>query len=587
MAGDIMSGIHTQPLQIAFYFIGYALAFAFIEKRSKESDFLIERNTVDKNAKDKINVSGILVETELEADNEENRFLRIVEHKNIINRNLFLLLYAVLAFFIIRANTESIHLLSLLPLVTAICIVFSATAGHLLIALFFNALYFIINSKDVNPLAILLYVLLFILTFVAYSLVYNENVKTAVLEKNVFIRNFISSIVPLVFILMTVNYFINKTPDIFNFKKVNQINHKAGAALERVNDISRDYMDKMPDLFKNTEMKFKGLAEKLPSLANNNANTQLPMSKLDVKNLPDINVKFSDKSLNSNSDGEKAIQETQNLVDKLDQSQSLSAEQMNQLITHLNKLKLEFPEDNSTNKKANTDVEISKLISEMQSEVKKMQNDPAQKEKSFASIKNSLKDISQSQRSSSGKVVKDSAAINTSGSEIAKLTPPQKSSPLINEAFLKNLIKIIKTLLFVAAFIGLLGFLNKFFKKTNYEELEHVTLEPEDELLLKNELKKLNTLKLSPKEEILLYYELVYKIIKLHHFPDTEAPPPTETYHQVVKKHLTIQKQLSNVTEIFCRSFYGSHLITKQELVSFRKSMPAILEKFGLKKRLF
>ena len=37
---------------------------------------------------------------------------------------------------------------------------------------------------------------------------------------------------------MTVNYFVNKPPDIFNFNKLNKLNHKAGATLGRMKDFS-------------------------------------------------------------------------------------------------------------------------------------------------------------------------------------------------------------------------------------------------------------------------------------------------------------------------------------------------------------
>jgi peptidoglycan hydrolase CwlO-like protein len=588
--GDVAAQLQTVPLQIIYYFLGYFLALALVDKRLKTADYLSEQKVLDNSSKDKINVSGIVIETELEADTEENRFFRIIEQKSMINRQLFLLLYVVLLFFTYKAAPEDFHAYSLLPFVTAIFIALSATIGHLLIALFFNALYFTLNAKEISTFFIVTYIIFFLLTLIVFSLAFKEKLKPSAINYSTLMRNLLSGLVPLLFFITSIHYFTKKPLDLFSFNKINKLNHRAGELVSKAPSFNMK-MPPVPESLKHMELSLdlNNLPKNIPNLAqaNRQGKSGQAMPQVDIGQLPSMNLKIKNFS--------QKTEEAKQLVNQLEQSSTTSPADIEKLRSHIQNLKLELPltegaNDNTpvgNDKISNED--FKKLIASMEGGVDKIQANPQGKKDAIKGMQNDLDKISKSLEARmpmpAGKPSEIAASNNVKSEKIAPT--PKKPKPLINENLLKELLKMLKSLAIACMVFGALAFLNKFFKKTDYRDLKRVKTDPEAELILKNELNELKKLKLSPRDEIILYYELIYKIIKFYHFPDHEAPPPTETYQQVVHKHLSIQKQLYAVDEIFSRSFYGNHPVTNEQLATFRKSIPAILIRFGLKKKLF
>jgi ferritin len=151
--------------------------------------------------------------------------------------------------------------------------------------------------------------------------------------------------------------------------------------------------------------------------------------------------------------------------------------------------------------------------------------------------------------------------------------------PFISEALLTQLLKLFKSILILSAVFVILIFLNKILKKANQKELKQFKPEDDQQINMTKEIVQLKKLKLTPKEEIMLYYELFYKMIKSIHYPDVEAPPPTELFNQVSNKYQKIEMHLKNITEIFSSSFYGNHPISEKDLKQFRQSITQVFAK--------
>lgn len=611
--GDVASNLQTQLAQVGLYFVGYALSLILIEKRFTTNDFLLKQAVVDPTIKEKILVSGEEIETEEEADVEENRFFRIIEQKNMINKKLFLILYAVFFYLAVKVADGNFQIISILPFLTAIMIVFSATIGHLLIALFFNAIYFTMIVKETPLIFVVIYLVLFLLSLITFTMTSNQ-INVGKTHKQMFLRNLIGSLIPLVFIVFIVNYFISRPIDTFSFKKAQELNQKAGRIAERSKTIAKSAANKLKSSLPIDTSKPDGNVESLSTdlskLMKKSAGRPIPKIP---ESLPQLELEIKEnKYLNNN----KTLKDTKDLLDKIEQSTELSEADLDKLKNQLANLKTDLSALPTVNESSlntpqtengNKSVESKKLkdiISNMEKELKTIKDNPELTKVALKNIKNSIDSAKDTTKEAPTKntatdtkldpPVRSTDSSNpTTVNEMAQskplnTTPIKKPTPpLIDEKLLKFIFNILSSIIFIGGILFILNFINKFFKKTEYKDLETIIDNEEEEAVIKNELNSLKKMKLSPKEEVMLYYEVVYKILKLYHFPDHEAPPPMEVYDQVKAKHISIQKQLFNVTETFCQSFYGNHPVSKEHLVNFRKSLLPILINFGFKKKLF
>lgn len=614
--GDVSSGLQTQFSQVGLYFIGYALSLFLIEKRFNTTDYLLKRTTIDGSIKDKIIVSGEEIETEEEADVEENRFFRIIEQKNMINKKLFLVLYAVLFYFAVKASNGNFEVVSILPFFTAIMIIFSATIGHLLIALFFNALYFTMHVKETPHLFIVIYLVLFLLSLITFTMTStHKEAKTP--NKQIFLRNLLGGLIPLLSIVFVVNYFVSKPLDIFSYNKARELNHKAGKVAEKSKELAQNAAKKLKlsipsslsDSNNDNESMNAALANQLSK------SKSLSMPKVPIQSIPKMDIEFNPHSNEKKSlQNNKTIIDTKDLLEKMGQSAELNEKDIEKLKDQLKNLKSDLStlqnldikesgnESHSKNSEKNKaeSKHLEAVIAVMEKELKSIQEQPGLKGSALKNIKDAIEAQAETPSSSTSPSTSESSKIdskNFAATELGQnnqkmqqahtIKPKKPTPPLMDEKLLKFIFNIFTALVIIGVILFVLNFINKFFKKTEYKDLETIIDNKEEEALLKSELNSLKKMKLGPKEEIMLYYEVIYKILKLYHFPDHEAPPPMEAYKQVKDKHLSIQKQLFNVTEIFCRSFYGNHPVTKEHLVSFRKSLLPVLINFGFKKKLF
>ncbi len=673
IVGDITSKLTNHFLQYLLYAMAYILSLSFLEKTIKSHDFYQE-NSIGNESPDEILIAGEEIKTDIEDDNQENRFYRIANFKKNLNRKLFAIIFnAIFVFITLKIDPLNFTTLALLPFISTTLIMFSATSGHLLIPLFFNGIYVALNCEESNSFFIFSYITFFMTTLVVYSKSSLDSNKAILKNSDFIVSNTLSALIPFCICLFLFSSIIDQNK-LISFNGINKINHKLGKLLN--NDISRfnqsislpgnqisNKKNNPPHLpltqFSSEQInsKFAELQKSLKSIGQDPQNRQKNIAHINNE----LNSLYDNININSNSKPQNQseidilknqIIKSKEILENIKSSPEPSFGDVENLKNSLNSL-----EDTLTNNKISTtpdglvttkqiqeklDDLHDNLISNIQTpenqlkrieQIENIKNDLntlydqrknnsstlLPEEGKFEDIKKNInnskeildqiktnqnpnaedvidlknkiqnitKNINTENSLAENKITNNlknenrnfhnSKLINEDIRKEPKKTTPDK--PFISEALLTQLLKLFKSLLILSAVFVVLIFLNKILKKSNIKELKQYKPVDDQQINISKEIVQLKKLKLGPKEEIMLYYELFYKMIKSIHYPDVEAPPPTELYNQVSFEYQKIEIHLKNITEIFCSSFYGDKSITDQDLKKFRQSISLVFAK--------
>jgi hypothetical protein len=356
----------------------------------------------------------------------------------------------------------------------------------------------------------------------------------------------------------------------------------SGASLRNNRLLNKSLLKSIPDNdfnFINDETKKLNLNNsyfnnnpKLPKISNETPGVTLKEIQDTLESVKTSNKKHNLKLDNINS----KIQDYENTVNEDNQSErTLKKEEINELITQYN------------NENQRQEKNIAEIIPTIKPSEESFQNINKLLQDEKLNTKMGIDDIQKIQNKISQKLNKSSLDDNQFKSSKNLPASPSLNSqvselnhkPLIDEILLNNILKALKSIFILILIIVAFGFLVKYFTKTPIDKLKKVDEAKELIATFKAEIIALKNTELSPRDEIIKYYEIFYLFIKGRHYPETEAPPPTELFHQIESFYSPLNNQLETVTDIFCQTVYGKHEVHEQKLMNFRNSIEVIFKR--------
>jgi hypothetical protein len=175
------------------------------------------------------------------------------------------------------------------------------------------------------------------------------------------------------------------------------------------------------------------------------------------------------------------------------------------------------------------------------------------------------------------KILNESTKSELQGSESTfeqKIKPHDVLKPFEKKPFQwkKLLPLLVMALVFMMA--------SYFLKKKGIQEVE--VLDPEVLKEIKEEWQKLKKLNLSPREEVIHYYNILHDLFQKIHYTDHETPPSCIVFEHMKDFNPKLDEATFFVTEIYTQVFYGKKEITPPALKTYRKSVTAIMQVYGI-----
>jgi hypothetical protein len=611
LAGDFFCNYSSNPIQLVLYFFAYFSALTFLENNATAKDFYSEATPPEELNLDKVYFIGVDINTGKEINEDDERFYRIMEPKKMLNRKIFIFaIQLILVFLSFKLKTITFSFLFILPFFTSTLVYLSATLGHLLIPLFLNALFFTLNLKGINTFSIFLYISLFFTTLISFTLTNSQSPKLIMI--NTFKRNLISSLLPFILCLVLLNHFLLNSPRDFFSNSINKLNQTAGKMLAAQKEISGNDDNKINEANEISSNNSGDFSKKTNRISKKSYLKLKPDPDLNFINDETKKLNFDNRFFNNNPKLPKITSDTskETLNDILDTLESVksSNEKHNLRLDKINDKIKDFENtlnENNSSEQAQKKDEINELIKQYNNENRRQEKNNSEiiptikpADMNFDKIRNSLQDeklntkksiedIQKIQNQISQKLKKSNLDINQLNSsnnspESNSLISPASElnqKPLINEILLNNILNAIKSLIIITLIILILGFLLRYFTKTPIENLKRVDEIKELISTFTKEITALKKIELSPRDEIIKYYELFYLFIKGRHYPESEAPPPTELFHQIESTYSPINNQLKTITDIFCQTVYGKYEVQDQQLKAFRNSINIVFKR--------
>lgn len=595
-------------LGTSYYLLSEKLRGQFLK------DYFVGKVVPKKDHHKDLLIQGQIIQSDLEEDQKEERFLRVAGLSNTVKRRVLIIAYLCL-FFLFRYLTshfnQEIPLLEhIIPLTLGLVALLTTTYGQLLALPLLSLITGILqlpSDQKLQTTELALLSVSLILAFWSLRLVLDlPNMKSPSNPKNpqrTAKDNKASSLLfeiktPAIYLITSlwlINALIPNKEDVKPIKKedraLERINHQLGKTIKRpaTNIIKRredirnlkgsgnflqiplnlpassfkdslksisDQLDFYKNLFKSDFFKNLDVPEMEKNIL---INGQKELHK-DYQNL-------QDQLFNKEQYGAEEIQATLDFLKKLEDLQSdLTGIGLSKGHPSMKDLPSAHQSFNKAFEKAiKQDLNpFQKLLEEEQSSIDK-KNDTSE----YADLLESLKMPGDKGRPNKDNIKEQFGNVQKLKQRSFALMEKneKEESFLIDPKFLERILDHLKILIFILIGIAIFNFIKKLFTK------EKVLSSNNDEIqkLKKSFLKKIPYQ--SMEEEIYDRYNKFLEATKNIYFGNEEEPPPPKVLEIYLKKNSNQnEKALNYLTEVFSRSFYGKQQFPAKTLTKYRKA---------------
>ncbi len=117
-------------------------------------------------------------------------------------------------------------------------------------------------------------------------------------------------------------------------------------------------------------------------------------------------------------------------------------------------------------------------------------------------------------------------------------------------------------------------------KETSPNEAKPQRVDKKRRARIYDQLHELQKAKLTPEQEVIKKYQLFLETMAAVELGKDPSLPPTDYYRELSKNLPTMEKDFSNITNIFCDVLYGLKKTNGQVLQNYRASVDRILHQF-------
>lgn len=543
----------------------------------------------------KLILLGNELESDLDEDAKEERFLRVASHNRAILRKIFLFLYILSPFIGHYLSSKLLGgfwpIFHIVPVLAGVITLLSTSYGQLSFLPLLNLLtLFLINDKphllsveNTIPLYLLFQITAVVLYLNKRSTLRLEmNTQPLRIVKKAFVETFSFSILLISFFCLF-DLIIPKRPwgQSENPPKAHQTIQKLNKNLSKV--------IKPPTQIekKNLEQAIKTLAPK--GLAKNHLANYLDnfgkqmdtyhdlLKSIAFSNLP---IPEMEKNYLRNSANELS-KEYLAIKDLLKAPGNLTAKDLDAIknfITTLEDWHQNAKKSFNLSTKRNPFESLDSPKESFNQAIIDTENDLTQqipKEKQ-AELQEAFQDLFMKEQ-----INKDLVSVKTEDTfdsiegiklSAKKVREKELDTFLINPDLLEKILEISKDILVIFVIVLLVSFLQRFFQKDRIEgQNKSVKKEVKRSLLRRKQYKDIH-------EEIRDRYNIYLQAIKNLYFPESEPPPPKILEAFLIEKYKGQEKALTYFTEVFSQSFYGQKDLQSNIIKNYRKAFKVLVK---------
>lgn len=547
-------------------------------------------------------ILGNTIESDLEEDQKEERFLRVADHSGRIIRKILIFVYG-LTFVLLKIGSEKLFgdiplSAHLIPFLIAGLALLTTSHGQLLILPFMSLLITFTLSplKDAHSLENLLFLFIFFLTFTSVILGANKLFNHSPHSQDYnnspwpFILNSLKQgIKPAMTILSlyVITSFIfpaslwnpDKDPSVNNERqRLHQMNRKLAKRFLRPTRKEIEANEILLSSLRESSFKPQNFQGALDALDKN-----LKLAGQILKNgIPQVSLPEMEKNILINTQKE-LLRDKEKLVESLQFKEEYTAKDIaalsdfikrhQQLHKDLSKHVKAFPKEYKRDIPETFNKGLQEGLNPLRNGLNNLADSKESKEvlEQVDKLAKSL-EISSQNINSDSKVEAMESLKKISQNTAKKIEREHQDETIIEPKKLDSYLDLVKNLAAGFALLLILALLQKIFSQdkletTNSDEVEKIKKE-----LLKRKKYK------GAEAEIWDRYNIFQDAVRKIYFLESEPPPP-KVLEGFLKREAPInEKALVYLTEVFSQSYYGKKSFPKEVLIKYRKAFRVLVK---------